>query len=57
MLLAEVLRKTNSPRTYTAVVLYSASILVMLVPLIGLVWNQPQARATLRVLLERLRGG
>jgi hypothetical protein len=36
--------------------LYGTSILVMLVPLIGLFLTQPRARQALRVLLERLRG-
>ncbi len=51
------LRGETSPSSSIALTLYACSIVVMLVPLVDLLLSQPRARETLRVLLERLRGG
>lgn len=56
-LLEHRLRSETTRRSAIAFSLFSASLLVMLAPLIGLFLTQPRARAMLRVWLERLRGG
>lgn len=54
--LRDRLRGTTNGPSSVALALYGCSILVMLVPLLGLFLTQPRAREAFRVLLERLRG-
>jgi hypothetical protein len=51
------LRGSTSVPSALSLVLYGMSVAVMLAPLVTLFLTQPRARAALRVLLERLRGG
>jgi hypothetical protein len=51
------LRAETTRPSWIAVGLYACSVLVTIVPLIGLFLTQPRAREALRVLLQRLQGG
>jgi hypothetical protein len=54
--LREHLRAVTTSPSPVALVLYGGSILVMVVPLVGLFLTQPRAREALRALIERISG-
>ena len=55
--LSERLRHVTRPRSRVAFAFYGSSLLVMLSPLLRSLLTQPRAMESLRVLIERLRGG
>lgn len=55
--LRDRLRGVTTLPSAVALALYGVSVLVMLVPLVGLFLTQPRALEALRAFLERLRGG
>jgi hypothetical protein len=55
--LRDRLRDTTPRSTNVAVVFFGLSALTLLIPLVGLLLNQPHTRAALRAFLEHWRGG